>query len=123
VNIRRGDIDGRSWSLKPASYSRSVSSHVRLVPLNKPDIRYLRPIEYPQAFGVLHTTLNVIGAEPKVRDNLLVATILSCPIPVCWNKSTFGALGNPSSALDLGGCLLGMAFTTGFVRDPSNVPL
>jgi hypothetical protein len=65
--------------------------------------------------------LNVIGAKPEVRDNLLVATILSFPTPVYWSRSAFGALGNPSSALDLVGCLLGMAFTTAFVRDPSIV--
>jgi hypothetical protein len=74
-------------------------------------------------FGALHTTLNVIGTRPEVRDNLLVATILSIPTPVCWSKSAFGVLGNPSNALDLGSCLLGMAFTTRSVRDPSNVPL
>jgi hypothetical protein len=53
--------------------------------------------------------LDVIRAKLVVRDNLLVATILTFPTPICWSRS---ALGNPSSALDLGGCLLGMAFTT-----------
>jgi hypothetical protein len=67
--------------------------------------------------------LNVIEAKPEVHDNLFVATILSFPTLVCWNKSSFGTLGNPSSALDISGCLLGMAITTGFVQDPSNVPL
>jgi hypothetical protein len=74
-------------------------------------------------FAALHTALDVIGAKLEVRDNLLVATIFSSPTPVCWSRNAFGALGNPSSALDVGSCLLGMAFTTGSVRDPSNVPL
>jgi hypothetical protein len=67
--------------------------------------------------------LNVIGAKPEVRDNLLVATILSFPTPVYWSRSAFGALGNPSNAVDIHGCLLGMAFTTRSIGDPSNVPL
>jgi hypothetical protein len=33
MNIRRGDMDGRSWSLKLASCRRSVSWRVTLVPL------------------------------------------------------------------------------------------
>jgi hypothetical protein len=90
---------------------------------NRPDIRYLRPIEYPRAFGALHRTLDVIGAKPEVRDNHLGPTILSFPSPVCWSSSALGALGNPSSTLDIGASLLGMAFTIRFVGDPRNVPL
>jgi hypothetical protein len=90
---------------------------------NRPNVRYLRPIEYLRAFGALHTTLDVIGAKPEVRDNHLGPTILSFPSPVCWSRSAFGALGNLSSALDIGGSLLGMAFTTRFVGDPRNMPL
>jgi hypothetical protein len=75
-------------------------------------------------FAALHTALNVIGTKPEVYDNLLIATILSFLTSICWSRSAFGALGNlPSSTLDLGGCLLGMACTTGSMRDPSNVPL
>jgi hypothetical protein len=74
-------------------------------------------------FGALHTPLNIIRAKPEVCDNLLVATILSFLTPICWSRSALGALGNPSSALDLGGCLLDMAFTTESVQDPSNMPL
>jgi hypothetical protein len=90
---------------------------------NRPDIRYLRPIKYPRAFGALHTALDVIGAKPKVRDNQLGSTILSFPFPVCWSNNALGAFGNPSSALDIGASLLGMAFTTRSVGDPRNVPL
>jgi hypothetical protein len=90
---------------------------------NKPDIRYLRPIEYSRAFGALHTTLDIIRAKPEVRDNHLGPTILSFLSTVCWSSSAFGALGNPSSALDIGAFLLGMAFTTRSVGDPRNVPL
>jgi hypothetical protein len=67
--------------------------------------------------------LDVIRAKPEIRDNLLGTTILSFPSPVCWSRSAFGALGNPSNVLDIGGCLLGMAFTIRSVGDPSNVPL
>jgi hypothetical protein len=90
---------------------------------NRPDIRYLRPIEYPRAFGALHTALDVIGAKPEVRDNHFGPTILSFTSLVCWSRSAFGTLGNPSSALDIGGSLLGMAFTFRSVGDPHNVPL
>jgi hypothetical protein len=91
---------------------------------NGPDIRYLRPIGYPWAFGALYTVLDVIEAKLEVCDNLFVATILSFPTTVYWSKNAFGALGNPSSAPDtLVTALLGMEFTTGFVRDPSNLPL
>jgi hypothetical protein len=90
---------------------------------NKLDARYLRPIEYPLAFGALHTALDVIGAKPELRDNHLGPIILSFPSLVCWSSSAFGVLGNPSSALDIGGCLLGMAFTTRPMGDPCNVPL
>ena len=74
-------------------------------------------------FGALHTVLNVIGAKPEIHDNFLVPTILNFPTSVYWSTSAFGALGNPSSALDLGGCLLGMAFIIGYIQDPSDVPL
>jgi hypothetical protein len=79
---------------------------------NKLDIGYLRPIEYPRAFGALHTALDVTGVKPEVRDNHLGPTILSFPSPVCWSSSALGALGNPSNALDISASLLGMAFTT-----------
>ena len=87
------------------------------------DMRYLGPIEYPWAFGALHTALNVIQAKPEVHDNLFGPTILSLPTTICWSRSAFKALGNPSSALDLGGYLLDMVFTIGSMQDPSNVPL
>jgi hypothetical protein len=74
-------------------------------------------------FGALHTMLDVIAVKPEVRNNLLVATILSFPTPVCWNRNAFGALGDPSSALDIGGSLLGMTITTRSIGDLSNVPL
>jgi hypothetical protein len=67
--------------------------------------------------------LDVIGSKPEVHDNLLVATILSVPTIVCWSRSAFGALSNPNSALDIGGCLLGIAFIIGCMGDPNNVPL
>jgi hypothetical protein len=73
--------------------------------------------------GALYTTPDVITAKPKVRGNLLIATILNFPTLVYWSRSAFGALGNLSNALDFDGCLLGMAFTIGFVQDPSNVPV
>jgi hypothetical protein len=124
VNICRGNIDGRSWSLKPASCSRRCLMACQISTIqNRPDIRYLRPIDYSWVLGALYTTLDVIGSKPEIRDNFLVVSILSFPTPICWSKSVFGALGNPSNALDLGGCLLGMAFTIGYVRDPSNVRL
>jgi hypothetical protein len=75
------------------------------------------------AFGALHTTFDVIGTKLEVRDNFLIATILQSPTTVCWRRTAFGALGNPSNVPDIGGCLLGMAFTIGFVQDPSNVSL
>jgi hypothetical protein len=87
------------------------------------DIRYLRSIDYLWMIGALHKALNVIGAKPEVCDNLLVATTLSFSTPFCRSKSGFGILSNPSSVLDIGGCLLDMAFTIGFVRDLSNMPL
>jgi hypothetical protein len=71
-------------------------------------------------FDAHHIACNVIGAKPKVHDNLFVATILIFPTTVCWSRSAFGALGNLSSALDIGACLLGMAFTIGSMRDPNN---
>jgi hypothetical protein len=80
-------------------------------------------MDYQRAFGTFHIVLDVIAAKPKVGDNLLVATILFFPTMVCWRKSAFGTFGNPSSALDIGGYLLDMAFTTELVRDSSNVPL
>jgi hypothetical protein len=52
----------------------------------------------------------------EVRNNFLIATILSFPTPIRWNRSAFGTLGNPSNALDIGGCLLGMAFTIGPIK-------
>jgi hypothetical protein len=67
--------------------------------------------------------LDVIGTKPEVLDNHLGLTILGFPSPVCWSRSAFGALGNPNNALDIGGSLLGMAFTTRSVEDPRNVPL
>jgi hypothetical protein len=78
--------------------------------------KYLRPIDFPRTFDVLDTTLDVIGAKSEVGDNLLFATI-------CWSRNAFGALGNPSSAFDIGGWQLDMAFTIGSKQDPSNVPL
>jgi hypothetical protein len=63
---------------------------------NRPDVRYLRLIEYPRAFGALHTALDVIGAKLEVHDNHFGPIILSFLSPVCWSRSAFGALGNPS---------------------------
>jgi hypothetical protein len=74
-------------------------------------------------FGALYTALDVIGAKPEVRDNHPGPTILSFPSLVYWSRSAFGALGNPSSALDIGASLLGIAFTTRSMGDPRNVPL
>jgi hypothetical protein len=51
-----------------------------------------------------------MGAKLEVRDNHLGPTILSISSLVCWSSSAFGALGNSNSALEVGGCLLGMAF-------------
>jgi hypothetical protein len=90
---------------------------------NRPDIRYLRPFNYPWAFGTLHTVFDVIMAKPKVNNNLLIATILIFPAMVYWSRNNFGALGNLSNALDIGSSLLCRAFAIGFVQDPSNVPL
>jgi hypothetical protein len=73
--------------------------------------------------GALHIVLNVIKAKPKVCDNLPVATILVFPIIVCWSRSVFKACGNPSSAPDISGCLLDMAFIIWTMQNPSNVPL
>jgi hypothetical protein len=67
--------------------------------------------------------LDVIGIEPEIHNDLPTATILSFSTIACWSKSAFRALGNPNNALDIGGCLLGMAFTIGSVQNPSNVPL
>jgi hypothetical protein len=77
---------------------------------NRPDLRYLRPIKYPWSFGGLYIVLNVIRAKPEVHDNLLVATILFLSITICCSRNAFGALGNPSSATDIGDYLLGMVF-------------
>jgi hypothetical protein len=84
---------------------------------NGPDIRYVKPINYPWALGALHTVLDVIRAKPKVLDNLPIATILFFPVMVCWSRNAFGILGNPSS-----GYLLDRAFTIEFEQNPSNVP-
>jgi hypothetical protein len=75
---------------------------------NGPNIRYVRPIDYPWAFSALHTTLDVIGAKLEVRDDLLVATILSFSTTICWSRSAFGPFGNPSSTPDICRCLLGI---------------
>jgi hypothetical protein len=90
---------------------------------NRPDIRFMKPIEYPWASGAFYTALDVIGAKPKVRDNTLIAIILSFLTMVYWNRNAFGVLDNLSSAPNICGCLLGIAFTFGFVKNPSNVPL
>jgi hypothetical protein len=74
-------------------------------------------------FGALHTALDVFEAKLEVCDNHLGPTILSFPSPVCWSRNALGAFGNPSSALNIGGSLLGMAFITRSVGDPRNVPL
>jgi hypothetical protein len=65
--------------------------------------------------GALHIVLDVIGTELEVRDNIPIATILFFPTSVCWSGSAFGILSNPSNAPEIGGCLLGMAFTIDFV--------
>ena len=90
---------------------------------NRPNIRYLKPIEYLWALFALHTALDVIGAKPEVRDNHLGPTILNIPSSFCWSNSAFGALSNPSNALEVGGCMLGMKFITRSMGDPCNVPL
>jgi hypothetical protein len=63
------------------------------------DIRYLRPIKYPWAFGALHIVLDVITAKLKFRDKIPIATILFFPTMVCWSRSAFRALGNPTMHL------------------------
>jgi hypothetical protein len=83
----------------------------------------MKPIEYPWASGAFYTALDVIGAKPKVRDNTLIAIILSFLTMVYWNRNAFGVLDNLSSAPNICGCLLGIAFTIRSVQDSNNVPL
>jgi hypothetical protein len=80
-------------------------------------------MKYPWAFGALHTALVVIEEKPEFHGNLPIATILFFPTTICRSRSAFGALGNPSNAPNICGCLLGIAFTIRSVQDSNNVPL